>query len=59
MVDQAGYVKERRDCDDFAKALIGEMGWRYGLNACALVRDYFGGHAYVAAVVIGDGGDPE
>lgn len=59
VVDRAGYVRERRDCDDFARALIADMGWRHGLNACALVRDYSGGHAYVAAVVTGEGGELE
>ena len=45
-VDRVGYVSESRDCDNFAVALAGQVGLRFGVNGCGIVVDYSGKHAY-------------
>lgn len=50
-VDRVGYVSERRDCDNFAVALAGQVGLRFGVNGCGIVVDYSGRHAYNCLLV--------
>ena len=45
-VDQSHYISEKRDCDNFALALAGQIGLRLAVNGCGFVGDYSGGHAY-------------
>lgn len=45
-IDKKKYIKERFDCDDFAKVFKCHCIEKYGLNAVGLVRDFLGRHAY-------------
>ena len=50
-VDRVQYVAERRDCDNFALALAGQVGLRLSVNGCGVVVDYSGQHAYCVLLV--------
>ena len=50
-VDRVKYVAEKRDCDNFAIALAGQIGLRLGVNGCGIVVDYSGKHAYSCLIV--------
>ena len=50
-VDEARYRSERRDCDDFAFWLKGQLAGKLALNGIGLVADYGWGHAYNALLV--------
>ena len=50
-VDQIRYVSEKRDCDNFAIALAGQIALRLGANSCGIVADFSGGHAYNCIIV--------
>lgn len=55
-LEREPYKAEHFDCDDFARGLIGLVilnGWS---NACGMVLDYAGSHAY-NCVVVADGDD--
>lgn len=45
-IDKFKYVEERRDCDDFAKALWGNAALHFKLNSMCLIVDFSGYHAY-------------
>lgn len=53
-VDRVKYVAEKRDCDNFAVALAGQVSLRLGVNGCGIVVDYSGKHAYNCILVTGD-----
>lgn len=48
VANEPGYIAERRDCDDYAKYFAACCAMNWGVNACGLVIDYSGGHAYNA-----------
>jgi len=50
-VDSPRYVSERRDCDDFAMALRGELPLKCQANGIGVVLDWSGGHAYNAILI--------
>ena len=52
-VDAVQYVSERRDCDNFAVALAGQIGLRLRVNGVGVVVDYSGRHAY-NVLLVGD-----
>ena len=55
-VDRIDYVSEKRDCDNFAIALSGQVGLRLAVNGIGLVVDYSGGHAY-NCILVREGND--
>ena len=44
------YVKERRDCDDFAGLLKYQAAFDFGVNSIGFVNDQDAGHAYCLMV---------
>ena len=54
-VDRAAYVAEKRDCDNFAIALVGQITLRLGVNGIGIVLDYVGKHAYCMLLVHDEG----
>lgn len=57
-VDKFQYVADRRDCDDYAKYLWGQVPMRLKVNGIGLVCDYSGGHAYNVVVTFEGDGPP-
>lgn len=55
-VDRVRYVASRRDCDNFALALSGQVSLRLAVNGCGVVVDYSGCHAY-CCLLVADGDD--
>lgn len=52
-VDSARYLPERRDCDDFAFWLKGQLSGKLALNGIGIVADIGWGHAY-NILLVGD-----
>jgi len=51
-IDKPDWLSDKRDCDNFAAALFGEVGLEFEVNALVLVWDFSGRHAYNAALVV-------
>lgn len=47
-IDKIEYVKEKKDCDDFARMFYAETSFIYNVTAVALIFDFSAGHAYNA-----------
>ena len=44
--NQASYIAERRDCDQYAEVVRSMFSWRLGINSVGLVLDVSSAHAY-------------
>lgn len=49
-VDKAKYIKDKRDCDKFARCVWAETSKNFLLNSFGLVLDFSAAHAYNAIV---------
>ena len=50
-VDKKRYRRDRFDCTEFAKALVGEIALKFDNNGLGIVGDYSAAHAYCCALV--------
>ena len=57
--NSARYIKEVRDCDDFAMKLVSDTSWTYKGTFVGLVLDNAMEHAYNAALVHDEHGNLE
>ena len=50
-IDRIKYVASKRDCDNFAVGLAGQVSMRLGVNAVGIAMDFSGRHAYCVLIV--------
>ena len=58
-VDKPSWEEDRRDCDNFAAALFGQVSLHFNVNPIVLIWDWSGAHAYNAVLLTTDDGGLE